>query len=551
MNKKRLFKFDVWMIVTIVIFLVFLLLFLYPMYKIFINSIYVESEGFTLHAFKEFFSKTYYTSTVFNSLKVTSIVTVLTAILGTSLAYLLHTVRIKGKGVIDIIIIVSVLSPPFIGAYSWILLLGRNGTLTNVINDLFNIQYGGIYGFTGLTVVLTLNLFPLIYLFVSGALKSMDNSLVEAAESMGSVGFNKTRKIIIPLILPTILSASLLVFMRALADFGTPMLIGEGYRTMPVLIYTSFISEMGNDPAFAAAISVIIVVMTTVIFLIQKYVSNRKTIEMSASQQIEPKRVNGFKGMLVYVFIYAIIVIISLPQLVVLYTSFLKTQGRIFTKGFSFDSYISAFTKLGSAITNTYLYSFIAIILIIIIGVLVAYVTVRKKNFFTDTLDTLQMMPYIIPGSVFGIALLYAFSSKPFLLSGSAFIIIIAFVIRRLPFTVRSSAAILRQINPNVEEASQSLGASTIKTFRKITLPIMGPGIISGAIMSWMTIISELSASILLYIGSTRTLTIAIYTEVIRGNFGVAAALSTVLSLTTIIVLLIFFKITGKREIQL
>lgn len=550
MNNKKL-KVDMWMIVTFIIFLIFLLLFLYPMYKIFVNSVYVESEGFTIHAFIEFFSKKYYTSTVYNSLIVTTIVTILTAIIGTSLAYLLHTVKIKGKGVIEILIIISVLSPPFIGAYSWILLLGRNGVVTNLINNIFGIQYDGIYGFTGLVVVLTLNLFPLIYLFVSGALKSMDNSLIEAAESLGSVGIQKTVKIIVPLILPTILSASLLVFMRALADFGTPMLIGEGYRTMPVLIYTSFISEMGKDPAFAAAVSVIIVVITTVIFLVQKYVSNRKTIEMSASQPIEPKRVRGLKGILAYAITYAVILLISVPQLVVVYTSFLKTKGRIFTDGYSLDSYISALTKMGGAIKNTYIFSFVAILIVVIIGVLVAYVTVRKSNFFTGTLDTLQMMPYIIPGSVFGIALLYAFSSKPFLLSGSALIIIVAFVIRRLPFTVRSSAAILRQINPNVEEASQSLGASAFKTFRKITLPIMGPGIISGAIMSWMTIISELSASILLYVGSTRTLTIAIYTEVIRGNFGVAAALSTILTTTTIVVLLIFFKLTGKREIQL
>src|SRR5690625_2731055 len=453
MNKKKFFKLDFWMIMTIIVFLFFLLLFLYPMYKVFINSIYVEEEGFTIHAFKEFFSKKYYTSTIINSLKVTTVVTILTAILGTALAYLMHTVRIKGKGFIEIIIIISVLSPPFIGAYSWILLLGRNGTVTNIINKLFNIEYGGIYGFTGLVIVLTLSLFPLIYLFVSGALKSMDNSLIEAAESLGSVGIHKTAKIIIPLILPTILSASLLVFMRALADFGTPMLIGEGYRTMPVLIYTSFISEMGNDPAFAAAISVIIVVITTVIFLVQKYVSNRKTIEMSASQQIEPKKVSGIKGILAHVFTYGVILVIALPQLVVIYTSFLKTQGRIFTEGYSFDSYISAFTKMGNAITNTYVFSFIAILIVVIIGVLVAYLTVRKSNFFTETLDTLQMIPYIIPGSVFGIALIYAFSSRPFLLSGTAFIIIIAFVIRRLPFTVRSSAAILHQINPNVEEA--------------------------------------------------------------------------------------------------
>ena len=130
-------------------------------------------------------------------------------------------------------------------------------------------------------------------------------------------------------------------------------------------------------------------------------------------------------------------------------------------------------------------------------------------------------------------------------------IIIAAYVIRRLPYTIRSSSAILHQINLNVEEASQSLGANRFETFIKVTLPMMFSGVMSGALMSWVSIISELSASIMLYVGGTKTMTIAIYTEVIRGNYGVARALSTILISSTIVVLLLVFKITGKREIEL
>lgn len=130
-------------------------------------------------------------------------------------------------------------------------------------------------------------------------------------------------------------------------------------------------------------------------------------------------------------------------------------------------------------------------------------------------------------------------------------IIIAAYVIRRLPYTIRSSSAILHQINLNVEEASQSLGANRFETFIKVTLPMMFSGVMSGALMSWVSIISELSASIMLYVGGTKTMTIAIYTEVIRGNYGVASALSTILISSTIVVLLLVFKITGKREIEL
>ena len=127
----------------------------------------------------------------------------------------------------------------------------------------------------------------------------------------------------------------------------------------------------------------------------------------------------------------------------------------------------------------------------------------------------------------------------------------VAFTIKRMPYTIRSSAAILRQTGISVEEASLSLGASKIKTFFRVTLPMMGAGVISGAIMSWITIITELSSSILLYTGKTKTMTIAIYSEVIRGNYGIAAALSTILTVITICSIFILFKVTGTREISM
>lgn len=552
MNKGQRITWDVWLAITICALALFGLFFVYPIVMIFANSVYdAESGKFTLDAFRKFFSRTYYTSTVWNSIKVTTMVTLLAATLGTAMAYVMRSIRIRGKGVLEILIIITVLSPPFIGAYSWILLLGRSGVVTKFINKLFDIQFNGIYGFSGILLVLTLKLFPLVYLYVSGALKNMDNSLNEAAESLGTVGLRKIFRVVIPLILPTILAASLLVFMRALADFGTPMLIGEGFRTLPVLIYTQFISEMGGDAAFASAISVIVIIITTIIFLTQKYVSSRKTIEMNSLRPMEPKPAKGIKNVLAHIFVYLVVFLAILPQFVVIYTSFLKTSGRIFVKGFSLDSYRSAFYKMGSAITNTYVYSFTAILIIVIIGTLIAYVAKRKRNVLSNMLDTLTMIPYIIPGSVLGIALLAAFNKRPLLLSGTAFIIILVFVIRRLPYTIRSSEAILHQISPSVEEAAQSLGATPMKAFWKVTFPMMAPGVVSGALMSWMSIISELSASIILYVGTTKTLTISIYTEVIRGNYGVAAALATMLTATTVIALLIFFKVTGKREIDM
>jgi len=507
--------------------------------------------GFSFEYFQKFFSKRYYYGTLINSIKVTTCVTLASVIISIPLAYIMTTIKIRGQSLIQGLIIISMMSPPFIGAYSWILLLGRNGLITNFLKNAFHITPPDIYGFTGIVLVLTLQLAPLIYLYLMGAFKNIDNSLLEAAESMGCTKLKKLVKIIIPLLLPTLLSGALLVFMRALADFGTPMLIGEGYMTIPVLIYNEFISEMGGNDAFAASISVIVVIFALTLFLIQKYVVNKKAFFMISMHPIEAKKETGLRNILAHVYVYLYIALAFLPQLYVMYTAFLKTSGRIFVKGYSLDSFSLAFERGSDAMLNTLKIGVLALFFVVVLAILIAYVTVRRRNVLTNLLDIISMVPYIVPGSVLGIALLLSFNKPPLLLSGTIMIMAIAFMIRRLPYTIRSSAAMVHQISPSVEEAAMSLGASNLKTFFRVTLPIMLPSVISGAILSWVTIISELSTSILLYTGNTRTMTVAIYTEVIRGNYGTAAALATILSLVTILSLLLFFKLSGKKEVDI
>lgn len=552
MSKKK--RFSMWSGISIFALLVFALFFLYPIVNLFVQCLVDPKTGaVSFENFQKFFSKPYYYRTFLNSLKVTCCVTLLAMLVGMPMAYITKAYKIYGLSIINVIVIMSILSPPFVGAYSWILLLGRNGAITHMINNLFGITYNGIYGFSGILLVFTVQLYPLIYLYVSGALKNMDSSLDEAAENLGCTGIRKIFKVIIPLIVPTMLAGGLLVFMRAFSDFGTPMLIGEGYRTMPVLVYNSFISEMGGNNGFAAALSLMIVVFTTVLFLVQKYLSNRKTFTMSAAKPMEPKPLKGWKNVLAHVFVYLVTIVTLLPQATVVYTSFKKVSqsGAVFEPGFGLQSYKNVFSKLGGSIVNTFVFSLVALAIILVLGLTISYVVTRKRSAITSILDVVVMLPYVIPGSVVGIALLLAFVKGPIVLSGTAAIIIIAYVIRRLPYTIRSSAAILMHISPSTEEASISLGASNLKTFMKVTVPQMMPGVISGAMLSWMTIISELSASVLLYTASTKTVTITIYTEVLYGNYGNAAALATTLLALTLAALLMFFKFSGRRDIDL
>lgn len=549
MNKK--FRMDFWTSITIIIALVFALFLVYPLFSLFMSSFKnPETGAWTFDNFFKFFSRKYYYQALGNSFLVTICVTILAILLGTPMAYFMNAYKIKGKTFLQILIIISMMSPAFIGAYSWILLLGRSGVITKFFAN-FGITTPTIYGFGGILLVFTLKLYPFIFMYVSGALSKIDVSLMEAAESLGCSPFKKVATIAIPLITPTILAGALLVFMNALADFGTPMLIGEGFRTMPTMIYSEFVSEVGGNANFSASMASIMVFITAMMFITQKYFVNKKSFTMSSMNPIKPKEIKGIMSVFVHIFLYLIVFLSIIPQITVIYTSFLKTNRAVFVKGFSLDSYITIFSSLGTSIKNTYLYGLITIFIIVIVGMFIAYISIRRKNILTNIIDTITMFPYIIPGSVLGITLLLAFNKPPIILSGTATIIIISLVIRRMPYTLRSSSAILYQISVSMEEASISLGASQVKTFFKITAMMMLPGVMSGAILSWITVINELSSSVILYTGKSRTMAVSIYQEVIRASYGTAAALSTILTISTIVSLIIFFKLTGKKEVSL
>lgn len=549
--KSGIKKLNMWQVLAFAILALFLMFVVYPIGLILYKSILMQDGSISFSYFGKFFSKKFYWSTLVNSFKVTIASTLVSAVLGLIMAYVLRSVQIRGSKYLNILIVISYLSPPFIGAYAWVQLLGRNGFITRILNSMFKVQLGGIYGFSGIVLVFSLQSFPLVYMYVSGALKNLDNSLNEAAESLGCSVFQRVTRVIVPLVTPTLLASSLLVFMRVFSDFGTPMLIGEGYKTFPVLLYSQFMGEVSTDDHYAAALCVIVIGITLILFFLQKYIGNKLTYSMSALKPMQAEKATGIRNILAHAFVYLVVLVAVLPQLTVISTSFMETKGASYTGQFTLENYKNILMpKNISTITNTYLFGLAAILLVVVLGVLVSYLTVRKRSFLTSILDTLTMFPYIIPGSVLGISFLYAFNRKPLLLSGTAIIIIISLCIRRMPYTIRSSTAIIGQISPSIEEAAISLGATERKTFLKIMVPMMMAGVLSGAIMSWITLISELSSSIILYTSKTQTLTVAIYAEVIRSNFGNAAAYSTILTFTSVLSLLLFFKVSGNNDIS-
>jgi hypothetical protein len=551
MSKRRI-RWDFWSITTVIILLAFTVFLIYPLLSLFLSGFQdPESGRWTLENYERFFSRSYYYSALFNSFRLTIGVTLIAIALGVPLAYFMSFYQIKGAGFLEVIFIISMMSPNFIGAYSWILLLGRNGAVTKFLWTSLGIHIPSIYGFGGMLLVFVLKLYPFLYIYVSGALKKIDVALSEAAESLGCGGVKKIVTIIMPLVTPTLVSAALLVFMNCMADFGTPALIGEGYRVMPTLVYSEFVGETGGSANFAASMATIMVFVTACIFLLQKWYVNTKSFTMASIRPIQPKRLSGFGGVLIYAYIYLLAALSLIPQLTVIYTSFRATRMQIFVEGFSLESYTKVLGTAWESIKNSYLFSLAAIAVIILLGMLIAYLAVRRRSPITSLIDTVAMFPYIVPGSVLGITLLLAFNHKPLMLAGTAVIMIISLVIRRLAYTLRSSSAILYQISPSMEEAAISLGDSPAGAFGKIIAKMMLPGVASGAILSWITLINELSSSVMLYTARTRTMSVAIYNEVIRASYGTAAALATILTITTVLSLLIFFRISGGKNVTM
>lgn len=539
-------RFDAWTTISLGLTGFYLLTVIWPLFQLLRSSVIEDGIGsFSLSNFTLFFTSKLYYPTLLNSLLVTVCVTVLALVIAFPLSYIMTMCRIRGNNVVQVLILASMMSPPFIGAYSWILLLGNNGLITNFLSDLFGFKFPSIYGFPGILLVLTLQLVPLIFTYLMGAWKTLDVSLLEAAESMGSIGFHRIRRIITPLLLPTMMAGSLLVFVRAFADFGTPMLIGQGYRTVPVLIYSSFVGEVTTNRGFAASVSVLVIVLTLSIFLIQRFFIARRQFSMTAMRHIPTRQLSGWRNVGVHAYVYGFLVLAAAPLVVVIISSFRKTLYGQFVDGFDFGNYTNASREIGRLLKNTLTLGLTALVLLVVVSVCVSYLSVRRPNPINSTLDAMTMVPYVVPGLVIGIAFILAFSSGPLNLAGTATIMILALVLRRVSYTVRSTSALLYQHSPSIEEAAMILGASKFKTMRRIIVPMLAPGILSGAILSWVTIITELSTTLFLYNNSTETLSLGIYAAVVRGQQGTGAAYATILLAMTIGSLLLFMRLPG------
>jgi iron(III) transport system permease protein len=300
-------------------------------------------------------------------------------------------------------------------------------------------------------------------------------------------------------------------------------------RTLSTLAYNQYTSEMGGTPTMAVSISMLMIVISMLAVMLQRHLIGKRRYAGSMTNRHVQKPVAGLTAVAVHALCYGVVGLATLPIAVVVYTSFLQTKGPVFSGGFGLNSYARVITEVPDVIFNTFSFSLIATLLITVAGGLMSYIIVRRESKWAGFLDSILMVPYVVPGVVMAIGFLLTFNKAPLDLVGTASIIVLILFIRRLPYGVRATSAVLRQIKPSIEEAAVSLGASPAKAFLTVTVPLMLPGIIAGAMMSFITAINELSSTLLLYTARTTTMPVKVYSAVLDGEFGIAAALSTLL----------------------
>lgn len=522
---------DVWRWTVLAGLAMCLVFVVWPLFELVRQSfIGQNSQTFGLENYTTFFSSSYFMRATHNSLWIASGTTALTLLMGIPLAYVFCRFEFPGKPFLKILVLLSMMSPPFIGAYAWIILMGRGGIITQW-GLTWGIELPTIYGPTGIIIASTLSLYPIVFWIVGGAMRQLDQSVEEAAGLLGRKPIGVFFTITLPLLRPAVITSAMLVFLAVLADFGLPNLLGEGerFQVLATLAYNLFLSEIGEEPGMAAVTSVVLVTMAGIVVGLGQWLNRSNRVFNDGSQPIGLKKPSKAYQLVLAGTALGIVITANVPIMVVLASSFLEIRGAVFQPVLTFDNYAKAFVMMGNALTNSLVFAGIALLLATVFGAVFGYVLTRQKYLSSRCLDFLLMVPFIVPGTVLGIGFVQVFNTPPLLLTGTSTIIVIIYLVRRLPYVSRSSASIVHQIDMALEDASSSLGAKPLGTFRRIMLPLMRPGIFAGAVLAWLEIFNELSASIVLYTGATKTLPIAAYQQAMGGDFGVAAAYSGLL----------------------
>ncbi len=549
MNRFRIFS--VWNVVFLMAVAVLFLLVVYPMGSIFQASLLsVDTGEFTWDNYLSVFTTKFYRRCLWNSIFLSGLATLFSVIIGVPFAFLTTRYKLPHANILKTLGTLPLILPTFIGAEAWLLLLGRNGILTQFFHAI-GLNTPSIYGWQGVVLVYTLQFFPFVFLMVSAAINSVDRSLEESARNLGASPWRVFRTVTLPVVTPSIASGALIVFCMSIENFGVPTIIGNDYKVLAEQAYSEFVSEMGGNPSMAGALSTVLVIVTLILTVLQKVFVERKSYSMSALRPPEILPLSPWKTRLAWLYCAALVFVSLAPFLVVLVAAVTKTSGPVMYYGqFSLDNLAIALQAAPRPILNSFFLSTLATIIGMFFGMAVSYIVVRRRGWTGYSLDLIMMLPLVIAGSVLGIALAATYNTGPVVLTGTWVILVLAYFVRKTPFSVKTTSALLHQIDASVEEASINLGVPPLKSFMKVVVPVMLPGIISGAIIMWVTTLAELSSTIVLYYGPWSTMTVQVFQYIGSGDFGPASAYGAILILSVVVPLFLLNKFMGKDPMQ-
>lgn len=520
--------------VVLVIFASVILFILYPLFKVIIVSVFPDG-AFSLSMLGKVVSSWHLRTAFLNSLLMGTLTAVLGSLVGFIFAFTITRTNIPCKKFFNLIAIIPIISPPFIGALAIIMLFGNNGLISSTILGLTNTR---IYGIRGLLFAQVITFFPVAYITLKGVLESISPTLEDAAMDLGGSRFKVFRKVTLPLAVPGIASAMLILFVETLADFGNPLILaGSRFSILSVQAYLE-ITGMYNLSK-GAAIAFILLIPSMTAFLLQKYwVSKKQYITITGKPTTSSiKLVSPRVTWILFAVLSLFAAVIIMIYLTIIWGAFANTWGNDNTLTLRHFAYV--FGVGFGAVTDTIIIAGLATPISGILGMVIAFLVVRKKFPGKHALEFSSMLSFAVPGTVIGIGYVLAFNSRPLVLTGTLAILLINFIFRYVPVGIQSGIAVLRQVDPSIEEAAIDLGADSQTTFKKITLPLMIPAFFSGLIYSFVRAMTAISAAIFLVSSQWNLMTVQIMSQVNSGRLGAAAAFSLVLVMIILLAILL------------
>ena len=499
----------------------------------------LNANTWTAEAFPRIFRDYTFNNALRNTLLLGALTGFGSLLIGLLFAYVDVYVHIRSKIIkklFDVVSMLPVVSPPFVLSLSMILLFGRSGLITR---KLLGIPDSSVYGMWGIVIVQTLTFFPVVYLMLKGLLKNIDPSMEEASRDMGATRWRVFTTVTLPLMLPGLGNAFLVTFIESVADFANPMIIGGSFDTLATTIYLR-ITGGTYDITGAAAMAVVLLCITLVLFLIQKYVLEAKTAATLTGKAsrvrmlIEDKSVRyPLSSMCLVISVFVVLMYVAVP-----FGALFKLWGRDYS--LTFKWFTKMFTEGGcKAFKDSFILSLISSPVTALLSMIISYLVVKRKFRGKAFIEFTSMLAMAVPGTVLGVGFIRGYAGGIFRtgfmqgIYGTGLILVIVFVVRSLPVGTRSGISALRQIDKSIEESAYDLGAGSGKVFTSVTLPLIKDSFFSGLVTTFVRSITAISAVILLVTPRYLLITCRINEYAEKGEFGVACAYATILIMIT------------------